>query len=1163
MEHTNDTLDLSMRDMSQIGGDLSDILDELVEQFHAKRNKPNERPVVRRKIDILMNDLGKQVLKKYYRDNLRKMYDSYMDDMGNRSKYHVMDTMFSEYINNVTYVDIIVLNTHYITNVSPFTNFSEYEIVIYISTPLMYYFDGKITHIQFVRYIEKLLNVIDSDMIVYELLIGSSEDTNFTSVIYKIFQQYIIEHTKSSSVYERFEKLMIYLIEYDSDNVCLISPYMLSYTNPYASGRNTIFEHLEQYDIIHPIAMNFDGKYERFYVYVCKRYEKLNDAIKIIDNIDSSLKLLKCDLTKRIKSDSRSELSCKLTYYLVKYCDRKDMCLIKSYLSPNGKHNKFVNNIDLILAMYRLYDKDERVRNLCNLVCNVNDSIRFMYEVYHETSLGELMYYMFRSIFGSYRNFRIDGLFKWYDFSIRNIYGRSLIEEYMVDVYNNDNWSDISESWIGIIYGMKNMIGKNNDGETIVNVYIQTLLRMQNDEGPYFVDPVMLVHILNRMIQLHSENVIKETMRVKYEETLLKDGNFNNIYLVQYYLVKFDMIDYDDIEQLTQLIYDTISGFSLIYEYVNHSPHKQKYRLEETIEKNYGIKTLERLVNKAYSLFPIEDVTTYFQDGDILHFIASINYIGDDNDELITIAIGIIDKLIDNGYNINSNSWLYDAEYYSYGRSAIYFATNNRIIEHLLLKRIQFDIDIFNIVFSSVGDFRIWEQLFEDMFGKTYMSYIQSQFDMNEDTLINFFINSLTNSYLQLNQWCIDKYIRYGIISKIASTGRKIIYINPLRLFNLVSPYTINFTRLLMSPVFNRISFNEYQMSDTWETNIRRFAKNAVNERHGVLSKDMYTQFITFDENLKDKPTMIDMCDMKRDTFPILSVDILNIFIVPWEVNILSQLAHAIEQNRVQGYVNTNNELLLKIQTLVDKKYQKYIDMYDISVDFNKKSVEYLNSYRHNNLKYYEVLDDWMFGNYRTFNEELQNYEKPLTKEILDDFVKDHSIRTEQLYMIFRNSIILTEIILSAPRPKNELITYRGLDDITRMPSARYLVGTNIVFTRFTSVTPNYNVAFEFTKKNDVKDYARIMTIIIPANACCINLVTTEDEIVLPRYSILHYIGDNRLIYIGYNVTTIDEEHHMSKMGETYIPNDNAFKRRVGKPLQITHDSALDSTVEE
>ncbi len=78
-------------------------------------------------------------------------------------------------------------------------------------------------------------------------------------------------------------------------------------------------------------------------------------------------------------------------------------------------------------------------------------------------------------------------------------------------------------------------------------------------------------------------------------------------------------------------------------------------------------------------------------------------------------------------------------------------------------------------------------------------------------------------------------------------------------------------------------------------------------------------------------------------------------------------------------------------------------------------------------------------------------------------------------YMSYYRSVMLLNVVHNAPHPQNTLITYRGVKSELAMPHIRYIIGENIVFTRFTSVTTDVVIAKRFAL-----DKRLIMKIIIP-----------------------------------------------------------------------------------
>ena len=593
--------------------------------------------------------------------------------------------------------------------------------------------------------------------------------------------------------------------------------------------------------------------------------------------------------------------------------------------------------------------------------------------------------------------------------------------------------------------------------------------------------------------------------------------------MVLYYLIKYDVIEFSNISELTNVLQLINNNFQNTYEYINNTnPHNLKYKLDETIEKNYGIKTIRRLIKKAYNTFPVDEVSKYFEKIDLLHCIASICCYGEINQELVENVIAIIDMLLDNKYDLNAICWKNDVEKLTIGRTAIYFATNTQIIEHLMLKHINFDMDIFNFAFCSISDFYFYEQLFKKIFGVPYQTVIDENFDTLGDVLIDYFAESIKNTYLYFNQFNLAKYERYGILKRISDKQPMLYQINSgkyiIKLFN---------HKLGMTDIFDKEKFDKFVSDvDSFDVVVKNISDKTFKHVIGQKMRDVYVQYMIFNDNFDAKiKSYVQMLDMTIQNFPVIDQSLIDKyrFNLDSKTELLSKLAQMISLGKADEYMKLNNKHFIYNGIHgIEHKYQKYIDMYSINAPYNQLSIDYLNKIRKENPEYYEIINFWLFGKYQDFNEKIQTYEKSLTYDLLK------SIENIQEYDSYYRSVVLNDVIYGAPRPQNKLITYRGVKDNKIMPHYRYNIGDNVVFTRFTSITQNYDVAFRFAK--NTSEY--IITIIVPPNSVCINLVTSENEIVLPRYAVLRYIGNDTLIYIGYNLTSSNKS---TKSGD-FVP---------------------------
>jgi hypothetical protein len=1150
MDLLNDTLSVLIRNLLSLsfgphtlqkgGNDVN--LDELINEFHEKRD--DEQRFIEDEVDVdvlnfkyVSQKLGTQVLQLYYAKNIHILYEIFMKKTQRPTEF---DYHFNKYVKSCFIIDKLeYVRIGYDTI---YSNLNDYEIAHYIVMPLIHYFKDEIELISLIEYIKNLLQMKHSDFLMFESMLNESPDKHLTAVMYKTLISFVHQNKEYLNVAcEKFEDMIIYLIENEANNMCIISPYLLSYHN---NHQNRIFDYInDNCDVMYPVFQKSDRSIPNT-ILLYKSFNTLNNTYTISKKVDGFRR-------NGIKSYSVRYIEQGLDttnivqQFIDDYIDRTDVCLIPFINSPfvnsMNSFRKFVKNIHHIIHMYKMYDTYIDFRELCDVLCDKNHTIDIIYGIQNsngnnKNALDGLIYHIFKNLgFCSYRNHRLIGLYDWYDFDKR-INNNVLLEEYMIESFNNPkNIIDISSNR-EVIYSMSYLLSKNTDNLTIVNTYLNLYL-MNEDISAYG-----LVHILNRISHLYTgqTDVIHDTLKIQYTDVLINDDFDVNVNLVHYYLVKYDVINYDNINQLVDILYFALRNLTLTYEYHNTQPHTQKYKVEDTIEKNYGIKTVQCLINKAYQKFSSKEVTECFVEKDLLHYIASINCFGDNNTELIDIAIEIMNVLFDNEYDVNEKCWKHSPKYN--GFTAIYFATNNRIIEYLMKCRINFGTDIFPIMFSSVSDFHFYECMFESIYGFPYKVVIDKQFNENKDKLVEYFIDLTDNSYLNFNQSNLEKYERYGILQNISDKGRKLSYLTyedkTYYIYIMKSSYSIQTTStqkiLKLINVSDKGEFNEFINSDDYVTRIGEFSNYANTRITLQRYSDMYSQFSLFDNSLRSMISHISILDMNIQLYPIIDFKLLEKyeFNVEEQCKLLSELSNAISFDRAKEYVEINNTQLSS-DIHVDPKYQKYLSMFGITPSYNQQSIKYLDTYKRTNPEYYSIIDFWMFGEYQKFNETLQAYRKPLIKETLTYFTDIKE------YDSYYKSIVLSEIIHDAPRTQNKLITYRGVKNEKSMPDYKYDIGDEIVFTRFTSVTLNHSVAESFSKHN--KDL--IMTIIIPPNSTCINLVTSENEILLPRYSIFKYIGNNTMIYIGYNIIPTNQFTEKSTDTDAFVPFDEDYRK--------------------
>ena len=1150
MDVLNDTLSLLIRNMlsiwkidgQQSGGELIEE-NEPIEKFHDERTLPDEIMGAKRDITNAVkkfNDTcSSNIIYSFYINNLRTMFDMLLDEEPFDQKLY---EMFLKYIKHLPklnsnqydvekYVDPIDMR---------YCNLNKYEIANYVSFLLIHYFKNGMTISELMNYYEQLFNVKNLSLLTLEMCVNTNIDDSFSAVVYKTFVEFSNSNKGADYVdvmYTQFEKLFEWLLDNETSNLCVMSAYLISYVN--ASGKNGVTEHINKtYDYMFPCYSNETPNA----IILCKNFVELNMSYDINNEILENL--LRNKFARRINDVNQSIIrnpairNTKPMGFIQKFLrNRKPLCLILPYLES---FDYMMVHIRDVLWLYEQYYTRSTIKEFIDTLCNINWTNNTIYEhdvIVNEkrTASHEYIYRVFHDYdYSLYRNFRITGLYKSYDFDQRNTNNVTILEEMMIELLNNKG--SVFHNITDVIYSMKRLLDKNNCDDTIINTYINTSL------GSTDSNYMTLVHMLNRMSQLYSHDEIHNTLEIQYDDVLsntqYKKDKAN--ILVLYYLVKYDVIQYPEISKITDILYLMLVNIRNGYEYKNTHPHYAKYKLDETIEHNFGVKTIKRLIDKMYLMFPPDEVNESLEKITMLHGIASFTCSGDDNTEFIDIGIEIIDTMLDNGFDINTQV-VY--------KTAIYFATNNKMIEYLMLKRIDYDIDIFNIAFGLVGEFYFYEKMFEDIFRVSYKTYIDQQFTENEDRMIEYFHDQIDDSFIYSDQLNMEKYERYGILQRIVEKLGKFEnhMFDPLCMLSTMD--IISTPLILNERIFKIDRFESFKRSTCYEKYIKQWSTYAILRTTKEFHINTYLQYLMVAEDIMNDELTSQLPESQLQQYRIIDKKIRDKYFKceSDEFLLLSDLAYAINIGSVDTYITENIDKLTQyIQyRYIDEKYSVYLTKYGFDKTYDDKSIMYLNELQFENPEYYQIVDFWIFGDYADFNVKLQKHQSLLT------YTELNKLGNTSDYNDFYKSVVLSEIIYNAPKPPHKLITFRGVRNEQSMPRVRYPIGSNVVFTRFTSVTPNFDASLIFA--NGIPE--NVMKIIIPKDAVCINLVTTENEIVLPRYSVLRYIGDDTLIYIGYNLSPLNDTDKLSLISEDFVNVENQLRNLSGSPVKVTIDA--------
>jgi len=289
--------------------------------------------------------------------------------------------------------------------------------------------------------------------------------------------------------------VIIYLLKHKSKNISIISSYLLSYHN---QRENRIFDYINKNcDTMFPInekkySVSKETK-KNMSIVVFKSFMTLNERYQLTTIINTvKLSKLKHSANKYILDGNDSDGL--VGQFIAKYIDRTDLCIINQRIEGLFDHVNFLQNIEQVINIYNIYDNEPDVKEFFDVLCDKNHAITVIYEIivshgHKETALDDLIYHMFKtSKFASYYNFRITGIYDWYNFDKRNSYNVTLPEAYMIDLFNPpETFIDITSNCIDIIYSMNNLLDKNNTDQTIINVYLHIT----------DVKQLGLLHILN------------------------------------------------------------------------------------------------------------------------------------------------------------------------------------------------------------------------------------------------------------------------------------------------------------------------------------------------------------------------------------------------------------------------------------------------------------------------------------------------------------------------------------------------------------------------------------------------------------------------------------------------------------------------------------------
>jgi hypothetical protein len=362
-------------------------------------------------------------------------------------------------------------------------------------------------------------------------------------------------------------------------------------------------------------------------------------------------------------------------------------------------------------------------------------------------------------------------------------------------------------------------------------------------------------------------------------------------------------------------------------------------------------------------------------------------------------------------------------------------------------------------------------------------------------------------------------------------------------------PFDLIDTTFTLTDIFDRNKFDQYIQSDAFDDNVQKHTKYAINLTTLKWYNNVYLQYMLLNNLQKETDTTM-LPDSNIKQYQVIDQKLLNKY--KYKIKrlehsqLLSELSNHIQQGTAIDYVRKNNEQISNhfSHINIDPKYMKYLTMFGNDKSYNNRCIDYLTKLRIENPEYYQIVNFWIFGDYKDFNAELQKYEKRLTKNELS------KMDNMKQYNEYYKSVVLSEFIYKSPKPTHQLITYRGVDEAS-MPRNKYPIGEYVVLTRFTSVTPNYNVTHKFSEGENC-----VITVIIPANAICINLVTSEDEIVLPRYSIVKHVESDVLMYIGYNLIPITNKSDDGLISGNFVSVSDELTDQYEHSVRVMIDKA-------
>jgi hypothetical protein len=1019
-----------------------------------------------------------------------------------------------------------------------------YEIQSFIVQPVLEYFKSYHTVDEIVDYINKLFQIVlleyglsrVFDKVGFlEMELMLTKTLSLSTILYMTLTEMLNPLSRSmtttthittsndiSLYHEQFEKLIIELIDEHTQNVGFLSPYMFSYYD--SDKRNKILEHIESTCDVLTLHTKMRPWSITYWIIFCKNS---GDIIKNNEDVGqpfySHTKKHKYrELIEFIK-EKNQKLKYPIAYYdkMLTLTYDKFPCICNVIFDKIYDKQYTSRHIESIIEIYNKYNSDENFVDFVDSICNYRSMVKYDHNNNGLVCNFIMDCFKFEN-FSEYRNITNFGLYKWFDFDKVNSNGDNVLNQLIesVDLY--------TELPIDVIHATNNLLNENAQQMNTIDLYLKYICDNDKVKNKQFD---VFIHILNRMFQIYTREEIESGFHI-----IEYDPKFTVI--IMYYLTKYNTIHFNDMQQVYLLITECLTRLDDTYKYTHsNDPFFKKYNFEKTIESNFGIKIIERLIHISFEQFSKEDVLNMIRDYNIHKCIVSIDYFGlgtngldtdGFGEELISIVRNLIVYMSKQGLDMN-----YVGEYRVY-TSPILNATNNDIIYDLMVNGTKFGEDIFETMFWRGTDFHFYEMLYEDIYHRKFSDVINQYIELGK---VKHIEEQLNDYYLGFNQDRIEKYEKYGVLQKYMELGLPITYVP-------IHPGVASHTpRIHLSEtLYDKTVFDEYISHPSFHEKIDRF-RNIANERirkriRKRKYEDMYTQFcqeIVQYYTVSSKIPVIasDMIISYKNSKFGISVRVLH--------ELVKYLNSTDDEKLIKKYINTHHLDFIDSDKFArtTSVYQKYFDMCSSDHEYILKSVEYLNRTKLRNPEYYYMLDFWIFDKFQQFNEALQQYGKILTRETLEQITNQPHHKLLSKYTEFYRSVILSELIYNAPRPTNTFIAYRGVKTPDAMPENRYPVGKNIVFTRFTSITQDYAVAYKFGMGSASVESDNIIKFIIPKNSVCMALVTDQGELLLPRYSIFRYIGNNTLIYIGYNLRPTNKFtqglHDKVMFDESYI----------------------------